>query len=155
MTPLTADRQIIFGTSSSILAPSAYIRPWEGELSKQYGSASLSLSIADALTHLWLTGVNIEDSMDVENFLANHYGVVAHLYEIQEKVSQYFGKAKLKLGLFFDPDGSEEEAELYLEVETTLSPEEAHEAISKLNREWLIASGDQDLMSLNITLKFA
>ena len=70
-----------------------------------------------------------------------------------EKINRYFGDANLTLGVFSDPD-TKEEPELYIEVETPLSPEKANENLSNLNREWLLSSGSQALMQINTVLKF-
>lgn len=155
MTTLAIDEQINFGIPSGFFTPSAYV-VWDKELTEQYlpHSASISSSVNTALTFLLSKDIKIEDSLRVEAFLTNNYGIVAHLYVIPEKIFQYFGKSELKIGLFSDPDVADEQAELYIEVETALSPVEANEKLSKINREWLLASRDQDLMALNITLKF-
>lgn len=152
----TIDKPMQWGDWGGVSTPSAYVMSWEGALTQPYTlrSASISSSLNTALDFLSSNDVSIEDRVAVEEFLTAHYGVVAHLYEAPEKIFQYFGKIPLKLGVFSDPDTGEQ-PELYLEVETALSPKEAGEIISRLNREWLISSGDQDLMSLNTTLRFA
>ncbi len=96
----------------------------------------------------------LENSDKVGDFLRNNYGMVAYLYETPGKIKEYFGEGKLQVGIFSAPDSNDELQELYIEVGTLLSPEEANEKLSKINRNWILISGDQDLMSLNVTLKF-
>lgn len=151
----TIDKQPYWGAWGGISTPSAYVISWEEALTKQYvpRSASISSSVNTALDFFLSKGIVVEDRIAVEDFLTRHHGVVAHLYEAPEKIFQYFGNAPLKLGVFSDPDTGEQ-PELYLEVETTLSPEEATGKLSLTNREWLLVSNDPDLMSLNVTLRF-
>lgn len=151
----TIDKQPYWGTWGGISTPSAYVISWDEALTKQYipRSASISSSVNTALDFFLSKGITTEDRAAVEDFLTCYYSVVAHLYETPEKIFHYFGKVPLKLGVFSDPDTGEQ-PELYLEVETALSPEDATEKLSLINREWILASNDQDLMSLNITLRF-
>lgn len=155
MTTLTMDYQVGFGGLDSVFTPSAYVRPWSRSLTEPLSpsSASISTSVERALTFISSQNIIIEDRLVVEDFLANSYGVVAHLYSIPEKIAFYIGKSQMKLGVFSEPD-SYEAPELYLEVETDLSPEEANSRLSTLNREWILSAEDVDLMALNITLKF-
>jgi hypothetical protein len=155
MTTLALNNQIDFRDFSTI-APSGYVTSWNRVLDSQYvaRSSSISSGVDTALTFLTLKGVVVENTLAVENSLTNYNGIVAHLYEVPEKISRQFEASGLKLGAFSDPDSGDEHEEVYLEIETKLPPKEANERLSKLNREWLLASGDQDLMSLNLTLRF-
>lgn len=155
MTALTFDNNIKY-TSSSYISMSAYAVDWYNSLSERYASssASISLSVDDVLSFLISEDIVLENANRVKDFLRNNYGVVACLYETPGKIKEYFGESKLQVGIFSDPDSNNELQELYIEVGTLLSPEEANEKLSKINRNWLLISGDQDLMSLNVTLKF-
>lgn len=155
MTTLAMDKQIDF-ISFSRFTPSAFVLTWDNFLTEQYvpRSASISSSVNTALAFLLSKNIKIEDATSVEYFLTNYSGVVAHLYDIPDKIIQYFGKSEIKVGLFSDPSANEERPELYFEIETALSPEEANEKLSKINREWILNSDNKDLMDLNITLKF-
>ena len=109
-------------------------------------------NIDKLLASLQAKSVEIDNLTEVEDFLAKHDYMVTHMYSIPSKIAEYFGNAKLKLGLFSDPDSPDDYWELYLEVETHLSPEEANTKLSKINREWIIAL--DDLIFFNITLRF-
>lgn len=156
MTALTFDNQISFSPLGGILAPASYVDDWDNSLPEQYTpySTSISSSIDKVLFDLLEQGVMIKNSTGVEDFLKSNYGVVAYLYEAPNRIRKYFINANLEIGVFSDTDNSEDQPELYFEITTSLSPKEASEKLSALNREWLFVSGDQDLMSLNITLKF-
>lgn len=156
MTTLAMDYQMGFMGLDSVFTPSAYVRTWNRSLGVPLSpsSASISASIDRVLTFVVSQNAVIEDQLAVEDFLANKSGVVAHLYSVPEKIAYYIGKSKMKLGVFSEPDGYEA-PELYLEVETSLSPEEANQRLSTLNREWILTSNDEDLIALNVTLKFA
>jgi hypothetical protein len=117
-------------------------------------SASISYSASNVIDFLRSQGVTIEDPAAVLSFLTNYHGIVAHLFDIPKKISEYFENAQLKLGLFSDPDTRDGYSELYIEVETSLSPKQANEKLHRINREWLITSSDRDLGAMNITLKF-
>lgn len=155
MTTLALNTQIDFRDLTTI-APSSYVTSWDRVLDIKYAyqSASISSNVNTALTFLNLKGITIENTLAVESSLTNYSGIVAHLYEIPEKISHYFESSNLKLGVFSDPDSGDNHEELYLEIETELSPKEANDRLSKVNRDWLLASKDQDLMSLNLTLHF-
>lgn len=149
MTSLSMDYQTSFELLNSYITPSAHVRTW---IPLAPSSASISTSVDKALSFMSLHGAVIDDRLAVEDFLTNNYGVVAHLYSTPEKIAYYIGNAKIKVGVFSEPDGYDA-PELYIEVETSLSPEEANTRLSTLNREWVIASND-DLNTLNVTLKF-
>ena len=138
------DYQTSFELLNSFITPSAHVRTW---IPLAPNSASLSNSVDRLLSFMQFHGAVIEDRLTIEDFLANNYGVVAHLYSIPEKIAYYIGNHKMKLGIFSEPD-STEAPELYLEVETSLSPEEANTRLSTLNREWILSSGDADLVPI-------
>ena len=116
-------------------------------------SLNVVSSGVDALSFLQSQNIAIDNVDAVKGYLKNNDGVTVHLFDMPEKVNQYFGDAALTLGVFSDPD-TKEEPELYIEVETPLSPEKANENLSNLNREWLLSSGNQALMQINAVLKF-
>ncbi len=155
MTSLTINSHTGVTFLDNFLTSSAYGKTWNNSrvTPRSQSSTSISTSVDRALTFITSKNTVIEDRLAVEEFLTNSYGVIAHLYSIPEKVTHYFGTSKMKLGVFSEPD-SYEVAELYLEVETNLAPEEANAYLSNLNREWILSANDNDLMSLNITLKF-
>lgn len=149
MTSLSMDYQTSFELLNSYVTPSAHVRTW---IPLAPSSASISTSVDKALSFMSSHGAVIEDRLAVEDFLTNNYGVVAHLYSTPEKIAYYIGNPKMKIGVFSEPDGYDA-PELYIEIETNLSPEEANTRLSTLNREWVLASND-DLNTLNVTLKF-
>ena len=155
MTTLSLDTQIDFGYLHTT-APSSYVSFWDRVLENKYAyqSASISSDVDRVLNFLSQSGVSVEDTSAVESCLANYAGVVAHLYDAPERISHYFATARLNLGALSDPDSGDNHEELYLEIETNLSAQDANNRLSQINRDWLIASGDQDLMSLNLTLRF-
>ncbi len=156
MTALTLDNPMTLASIDHIPTPSAYEISWEGSLLDQFVSHSTSISstIDKAVSFLLAQGVRVENHTDVTSFLASNYGVVANLYDAVDKVEEYFGNSDLEIGVFSDPEDNDDMPELYLEVSTTETPEEANSILSRLNREWILASGDQDLLSINVTLKF-
>lgn len=150
------DKQIDFASLSGILSPSAYVQSWNKSLIEPYVilSTSISSSANNVIAFSQARKVAVDDPVAVESFLTNYSGIIPYLFDAPKKISEYFGDATLSMGLFSELDSIEDQPELYLEVETALSPEKANAQLSKLNREWLFASNDQDLMSLNITLRF-
>lgn len=156
MTTLAINKRMIWGSIGNITTPASYSMSWDNSLIDQYlpHSNSASSRIDNALSFIQSQGITIENSNIVEDYLKNNYGILAHLYDLPQKINQYFGNAVLNFGAFSDPD-IEEEPELYIEIETSLSPEKANQKLSLINKEWLFSSEDNDLMNLNITLKFS
>lgn len=150
------DNSINYSTLSGVFAPASYSINWNRNLPLAYSTPSRSFfsDVEDALIFLQSHNVVIEESPSVESFLTNNTGMVAHLYDIPNKVSDYFGDTSTKFGIFSDPDNPEDSAELFIEVETALAPQEANDVLSKINREWLLKSNDADLAFFNVTLKF-
>lgn len=157
MTTLAMDNTINHSILSGVFAPASYTIQWSKNLPFAYATPSKAIfsDVGDTLTFLQSKGVVVEEFPNVESFLTNNSSIVAHLYDIPQKVHQYFGNVpSLKLGLFSDPDSPKDDTELFLEVETSLSPKQANDKLSQINREWLLKSKDEDLAFFNITLKF-
>lgn len=145
------DKPITYGWLSYIsTTPSSYFQNIEDISYTQ----SISSEINKVLLYLISQEVEIEDSYEIEGFLKNNYGLVKYLYEVQSEIYKYFEESRLKLGLFSDPDDVLNEPEIYIEIETYLSPKEANQKLNSINKEWLFASGSEDLTKLNLTLKF-
>lgn len=155
MTTLAMDNQNGFTYMDSVFNVPVYEIVWNRSLPASFSpsSTSLSSSINTALSFLGSNNVTIENRILVEDFLANNFALVAHLYEAPQRVVDYFDFREMELGVFSDPDSSED-PEIYLEIATSLSPEDANARLSELNREWVLFSNDEDLMKLNFTLKF-
>jgi hypothetical protein len=156
MTTLTMDYYTSYPQLENIQTPSVYERVWsKSPLISIFSQSSKSLStrIDTALSVLQSKNVAVCDRLLLEDYLANNLGVVTHLYEVPSKVSEYFGDTEMEIGMFCDPDMGDA-PEIYIEILTSLSPEEATGRLSLLNREWLFSSRDEDLMKINFTLKF-
>jgi len=156
MTTLAMDKSINYSVLSGFLTPISYATLWSNNLPPIYATPSKAIfsDVNDSLTFLQSKNVVIEDTFKVESFLTSNYGIVAYLYDIPKKITDYFGDASLKIGVFSDPDSPEDNNELFIEVETSLSPKQANDRLSKINREWLLKSNDADLAYFNITLRF-
>ena len=152
----TIDSTINHSILSGVFAPASYITRWNINLTPAYATPSRAIlsDVEDALIFLQSNGVVIEESPKIESFLTSNSGIIAHLYNVPQKIYRYFGDVSLKLGLFSDPDSPEDGAELFLEVETSLPPKQANDKLSQINRGWLLKSNNADLAFFNITLKF-
>jgi len=155
MTTLTMDNYTNYFQLESLQTPSAYERVWNRSLTSIFAPSSKSLStrIDTAISVLQSRDVVICDRLSLEEYLANNLGVVTHLYEVTNKVGEYFGITEMQIGMFGDPD-TEDTPEIYFEIMTSLSPEDATSQLSLLNREWILSSTDEDLVKINFTLKF-
>lgn len=156
MTALTMDYYTNYPQLETIQTSSVYERIWNtSSLTSTFSPSSKSFStrIDTALSVLRSRDILISDRLLLEEYLANNLGIVTHLYEVPSKVAEYLGTNEIKIGMFSDPDMNDA-PEMYLELQTTLSPEEATEQLGLLNREWVLSSGDEDLMKINFTLKF-
>jgi hypothetical protein len=157
MTTAIVDKLIGFSPLSDFFEPSHIAFDWNKMLSESHitQSNSISSNVSDALIFLKKENVEIEDIASVENFLVNNYGLVSYLYEVPQKVSNYFIDASFKLDIFSDPDQDDDFQQIFLEIETHLSPKEANERLSKLNRDWLLKINDKDICLFNFSLNFA
>lgn len=156
MTTLTMDYYTSYPQLENIQTPSVYERVWsKSPLISIFSQSSKSLStrIDTALSVLQSKNVTICDRLLLEDYLVNNLGVITHLYEVPSKVTEYLGMSSVKLGMISDPD-IDDSPEMYIEIQTLLSPEEATNQLSLLNREWVLSSNDEDLMKINLTLKF-
>jgi len=154
MTTLAMDNYNGFRKLDNSQVPSAYERVWNRSLTERFSFSSKSVSnrIDTALSFLISKKILIKDRLLMADYLANNSGVVTHLYTISNKVAEHFDTKSIELGLFSDPD-TLDTPELYCEIITNLSAEEANAQLGLLNRNWIL-SGDEDLMKLNLTLKF-
>lgn len=155
MTTLAMDNYNGFISLDNFQASSAYERVWSRSLAGRFsfGSNSLSNRIDTALSvFLPSKDIVVQDRLSLEEYLANNSGVVNHIYELPTKVTEYFGISGMKIGMFSDPD-TDDTPEMYFEILTELPVQEANSQLSLLNRNWIL-SGDEDLMKLNLTLKF-
>lgn len=155
MTTLAIEKQANFYPINEA-SLSAYVRSWNENLPKPYVAVSNSISISSGnlITFLQSEGIRVDDPIAVEEFLTNNSGIVAHLFDAPKVISVYFPGSKMKLGLFRDPDAIEDNPEIFMEIETDFSPDDANRALSELNHNWLLSSKDVDLLGMNLTLKF-
>ena len=105
------------------------------------------------LSYLQENGILVKDTIEVEKFLAEHTGLLPYFYELPDVVVSRFGKTKMSLVVFSDPD-SNDEKELFLEIETTLSPKEANPKLNELNSAWLLNIKDDSAHLFNTCLNF-
>lgn len=112
-----------------------------------------SHDIDQLLTFLRTKSVEIENSTEIKDFLSRHDYMLSHMNNIPSKVFEYFGNSDIKLSLFRDFDSETDDPELFIEVKTSLSPEEANNRLRKIHREWFIPIGIS-LDKLNISLSF-
>ncbi len=154
MPALTMDYYTYYPQLENIQTHSAYERVWNRSLTSIFAPSSKSFStrIETALSFLQSQDTTVSDLLLLEEYLANNLGGVTHLYEVPSKVIEYLGVSKMEIGMFTDPDTGDS-PEMYIELLTALSPEDATRQLSLLNREWVF-SGDADLMKINFTLKF-
>lgn len=96
----------------------------------------------------------IANKEEITDFLNNHVSIVDYLYEAPEIIKGKFGEANLNLELFFDPEIEGDEGELFLNIETDLSPKAAHDKLNEIDEEWLLNIRSADLIFLNLNLRF-
>ncbi|MFC1623663.1 hypothetical protein ACFL05_00910, partial [Patescibacteria group bacterium] len=119
----------------------------------EYFSNAITDDGKRVLEFLLKNNVVVEDSEGINKFLENFPGIINCLYDIPERLKQYFPGSFIKLELFSDPEEDNSE-ELFAEVQTFLDPENASEQLSKLNREWLLLQDSKDLINFNFSLNF-
>lgn len=128
---------------------------WEEQLPRNWYPSSYSLvSETDLLlSHLRSNGIFIKDTIEVEKFLAEHAGIMPYLYELPDVVVSRFGNTNMSLVVFSDPDTIGEN-ELFLEIETKLTPKEANPKLNELNNSWLLNIEDDNAHLFNTCLNF-
>ncbi|MHB0977834.1 MAG: hypothetical protein ACYC1K_00255 [Minisyncoccota bacterium] len=110
-------------------------------------------NVDEIIDFLQTNNIKIYDCSEIRDFLVNHTYIIEHLYNIPSKISEYFGKADIKLSLFKDFDSEIKDTELFVEIKTSLSPQEANDKLTKIHREWFLPLG-MNLDKLNISLNF-
>lgn len=140
-------------TSGNPFTP--FASAWEEQLPRNWYASSYSLvSETDLLlSHLQSNGIFIKDTIGVEKFLAEHAGIMPYLYELPDVVVSRFGNTNMSLVTFSDPDMGGE-SELFLEIETTLTPREANPKLNELNNSWLLNIEDDNAHLFNTCLNF-
>lgn len=129
---------------------------WNSEIDARYVFTSFSVTseVKDVLDFLKSNNIFVSEEALVESFLSTHTGIILALYDLPQIILENFGEVNMNLEIFSDPDDSEEMQELFLKIETPLSPEEADKKISKINRSWLFHISDRDMIFFNLTLKY-
>lgn len=109
--------------------------------------------VDNLLASLQAESVEIDNPTKIKDFLAKHNYMLEYMYSIPSKVSEYFGNTNLKLSLLRDFDSETDNPELFIEVQISLSPQEANKRLEKIYKEWFIPLG-MGLDKLNISLNF-
>jgi len=123
----------------------------------QEGTKSFSISraqIEKILCFLETKNCEVVNKLEIKKFFEKHSGVIDYLYEVPDIIFEYFENTQLKLELFFDPDVENDEGELFLNIETNLSPQEEHEKLKQIDESWLLNIINEDMIFFNLNLKF-
>ncbi|GEM_PF-6759182 len=119
-----------------------------------YATTFSGNNIDQLLDYLQEEGVKIDNQRETKDFLTEYNHLVTYMYNIPSKVSEYFGDADVKLSLFRDFDSETDNPELFIEIKTSLSPQEANKRLGKIYREWFLPLR-LSLDKLNISLNFS
>jgi len=118
-------------------------------------SGSLTDEIYDLFEELRGNGYEIRNERAVKSFLLREPGTISCVREAIPWVLNFFGREqKMTLMLVHDPEDENDKGELFLELEISLSPEEALAKLEQLDKEWLVSYVRKYAPKFNITLKF-
>lgn len=91
---------------------------------------------------------------EVKAFLSDNSYLIPLLFDAREQLSRYFGQnAPVFLEVVSDP-GSAGDSQLFALVETSMSPQEAFNALDRLDQYWWLDAGVQSRGNLEIDVKF-
>ena len=110
--------------------------------------------IENVLYSLEIKNCEIINKLEIKKFLEKYNGIIDYLYEAPDVIFEYFENTQLRLELFFDPDVENDEGELFLNIETNLDPQEAHEKLKQIDENWLLSITKEDMIFFNLNLKF-
>jgi hypothetical protein len=90
----------------------------------------------------------------VENFLKEHSFLVLPLIDAYDRIRDYFGpKARLALKVSKDPEARQDE-ELFVVVQTGLSPKAARTLLAELDRDWWLDAFPATQGKMTISLEY-
>lgn len=91
---------------------------------------------------------------EIIDFLNKNTRIIDYLYEAPSVIKEKFGNVKLNLELSFDPELNNDEGELFLNIETNLGVEEAHNKLNEIDKKWFLETVGHDLGKFNLSLDF-
>jgi len=92
---------------------------------------------------------------EIADFLKKNDNLIKYLLEAPFRISDEFGEeVGLNLELSFDPEYSDDEGELFLNIETKLDVKTAHNKLNEIDKEWLIPKVGKDITKFNLYLDF-
>lgn len=110
--------------------------------------------IEPLFTFLQSRNCKIRNKEEITNFLNNHVSIVDYLYEAPEIIKKKFSEVNLNLELCFDPEIEGDEGELFLNIETNLSPKQAVQKLDIIDENWLLKRAGEDIGKFNLNLEF-
>ncbi|HSK73193.1 MAG TPA: hypothetical protein VK892_15955 [Pyrinomonadaceae bacterium] len=96
----------------------------------------------------------VKNPQEVGGFIGENFFLLDILEEIPRQISKYFGSdQRLVLKVSYQPDYPDS-AELWVDILTELSANEALPLLDKFDEEWWLENLDKTDCKLNINLKF-
>jgi hypothetical protein len=128
---------------------------WWKEKTENLNIKEATVSFMELLfSFLQKKNCNIVNGEEISNFLNNHISIINYLYEAPDVIRGKFGDVNLNLELVFDPEIEGDEGELFLNIETDLSPKEAVKKLDIIDEEWLLKRASEDIGMFNLSLEF-
>ena len=137
--------------------PSPFSVWWRQEESKDKKTQEITKSFIDIeplFSFLQSRNCNIVNKEEITSFLENHINTIDYLYEAPAIIAKYFGGADLNLELVFDPEIKGHDGELFLNIETDLSPKKAVEKLDMIDGGWLLKKAGEYISEFNLNLEF-
>ena len=108
------------------------------------------------LTYELLRNLNekysIADYVQIGELLAKNHALEPLLAECYSNVTKFFGRQRLRLELFSDPEGSE--TKLFVIIPTDLPVKIARQKLRELDENWWVDASSRSGGDLNIDLEY-
>jgi hypothetical protein len=95
----------------------------------------------------------IHNEFEIRNFIIGNPSVADYLYEAPSIIFKYFGRVRMSLELFLDPEIKNDNGKLFLNILTDLEPKEALDKLGKIDKEWLLSVIGSDISKFNINIE--
>lgn len=123
--------------------------------SKSSSPSTLVDQITEVLEYLEKNDCDIRNRAAILKFLLYHPHIIQYLREAVDQIFKYFENyQKTALGLVFDPEIEKDEGELFLNIVTSIEPEEAFSRLDKIDDNWFIPIVAQKALNFNLNIRF-
>lgn len=78
----------------------------------------------------------LDDEDEILTFLERHPTVAPLLLDIRSNIRRFFGEDVVRLNLSYDPEWENDQPELFVNIQTRMSPQDALMRLKAFDTEW-------------------